>query len=275
VTDRLAAMVEEEHVGANESVFVEGDASDHFYLVRQGRLRLTRGGRLLEVIDGPRAIGILDALAQRPRSVTAVASTPLDALRVPIDPWLELTEDSFGLARMQFLGLARSVAALEQRLWESGRALARPGPRAPVTAGARLDLLDRVAALTRTRLMHRAGVRPIGDLAATCAEVELAAGERLFGPGTPRDIVVVVAGEVEARRVAPVVVWRGGPGEMVCDVVPFTEVPSTWEATALVPTRVLTFRIEDWFDVLEENFGMLRATLVALATEREHLLEMV
>ena len=66
-------------------------------------------------------------------------------------------------------------------------------------------------------------------------------------------------------------VWRGGPGQMVCGAVSLIEGSSDWGARAETRTRTLAFGVDDWFDVMEENFEMVRATLVALATEYERL----
>jgi hypothetical protein len=38
---------------------------------------------------------------------------------------------------------------------------------------------------------------------------------------------------------------------------------------AVTSTRALTFRIEDWLDLMEENFEMVRSTLGVLLTQRE------
>jgi hypothetical protein len=46
-----------------------------------------------------------------------------------------------------------------------------------------------------------------------------------------------------------------------------------WEARALTPGRALTFRVTDWFDLMEEHFDMVRSTLGALSLQREELVE--
>ena len=273
VTDRLAAILEEEEVGADDCIYAVGDSPDHFYFVRQGRIELVREGAAVEVIDGPGAFGMLDALIERPRAHSAYARVPLQLLKIRVDAWLELLEDSFELARMSVLALVRSVAALEERLWTSGRELAsrRPPPVLAAT-GARLDIVERLAILMLTPPLRGAGVQPLSDLATVSEELTFGAGERLLERGVPRDCVfVLIDGEVEASRENPRVSWRGGPGQIVCGTVSFGEKSSEWEARAVTPVRALAFRIDDWLDVMEENFEMARATLAALATEHERL----
>lgn len=271
VTDRLAALLEEEEVAAGDCVFAAGDPPDHFYFVRQGNLELVRDGQLVQNIEGPRAFGMLDALVERPRSHSAYARTTLQLLRVRMDPWLELLEDSFELARMSVQRLARNVAALEEKLWASRRP---PTPPSLVFdgGGARLDVVERLAVLMQPPPLRGAGAQPISDLATLCEEVCFAPEERLFerGASEPRTFVLI-DGCVQAARDEPHVSWQGGPGQMVCGVVSLVERGLEWEARAVTRTRALAFRIDDWFDVMEENFEMVRATMASLIAEQERL----
>jgi CRP-like cAMP-binding protein len=272
VTDRLAALLVEETVPAGGCVYSAGDPPDFFYFVRTGDVSLLRAGSPVEVVQGPSAFGMLDALLERPRWHTACSTAPLELLKVPIDGWFELLEDSFELARLAVLRLARSVAALEEQSWRSGRGNLLTAPFVLETGGASLDLVDRLTVLMRTTLLRGAGTQPICDLATVCTERTLAAGERLFAYDGPGDSIFVVArGSIAASKSRPFASWVGGAGESVCGTVAFAGMTSGWEAHALTRARVLTFAVDDWLDVLEENFEMVRATLVSLATEHESL----
>jgi len=272
VMNRLSSILEEEDVAAGDCIYAAGDPPDHFYFARQGRVDLVREGRPVEVFEGPGAFGMFDAILERPHSQSAYARSPLELLRVGVDAWLELLEDSFELARMAVLRGARNVAALEERLWANGRQLPPPGPRVLGTTGARLDVVERLAVLMQTPPLRGAGAQPVSDLALLCEEVSFAAGERLFERGVaPESVFVIVDGRVDASRDNPRVAWRGGPGQVVCGVVSFAEQGTEWEAHAVTKTRTLAFGIDDWFDVMEENFEMVRATLASLATEHERL----
>jgi CRP-like cAMP-binding protein len=270
VTDRLAAIAFEEEIAAGEPIFAAGDPPDHFYVVRQGRLEVVRGGRRSEVIEAPGAFGMLDALAERPRRTSAYARTRVELLRIRMDAWIELLEDSFELARTLVRRLANSVAILEEGSWSRGRRAQSGAP--PVVESERLDIVERVAILMQTPLLRGAGVQPLSDLATASEEVWFGAGDRLFARGAaPAKVIVLIDGEVEASREAPNVIWRGTTGQIVCGVAPFSERSGAWEAHALRRSRALVLSIDDWFDVMEENFEMVRATLAALATEHERL----
>ena len=172
VTDRLAAILEEEEVAAGDCIYAAGDSPDHFYFVRQGRIELVREGAAWRSSLGPRAFGMLDALIERPRVAFCLCPVPLELLKIRVDAWLELLEDSFELARMSVLALVRSVAALEERLWTSGRELASRGPPPVLAAtGARLDIVERLAILMLTPPLRGAGVQPLSDLATVSEEL--------------------------------------------------------------------------------------------------------
>jgi CRP-like cAMP-binding protein len=272
VTDRLAALLVEETVLAGTCVYSAGEPPDFFYFVRAGDVSLLRAGSPVEVVHGPSVFGMLDAILERPRSHSAYSTAPLELLKVSIDGWLELLEDSFELARLAVLRLARSVAVLEEQSWKAGRSHLLAAPLVLETGGPSLDLVDRLTVLMRTTLLRGAGTQPICDLASVCTERALAAGERLFAYDAPADAIFVVArGSIAASRSRPLASWVGGAGESVCGTIAFAGMTSAWEAHAITRARVLTFSVDDWLDILEENFEMVRATLVSLATEHENL----
>jgi CRP-like cAMP-binding protein len=271
VTDRLTAILEEEECAPGDRVYAEGEPPDHFYMLRQGRIELLNGDRPVEVLEAPRAFGLMEALADRSRKASAIAVSPVQLLRIRADAWFELLEDSFELARMAVLALARSTGSLEERIWARKEPRAS-GPPSPDGSGECLDIVARTALLMQTPALGGVGVQPVSDLAAVAEERQLAAGECLFERGSCDRVFVIVEGRVEADRRDPHVTWQGGPGEIVCETVSFSALAASWEARATARTRVLSFGIDDWLDVLQENFEMVRATLATFARERERLL---
>jgi len=272
VTDRLTAMLEEEECAPGDRIYAEGEPPDHFYMLRQGRLEFLTKDRPVEIIEGPRAFGMIDALVGRPRTTSAVAASPVQLLRIPSEAWFELLEDCFELARTSVLALARATAAAEERVWARGVAPSTPPPP-PLDGSSRpLDIVERAALLMHTPVFRGVGVQPVSDLAAAAEEVQFAAGGLLFERGSCDRVFVIVEGRVEADRRDPPVAWKGGPGQIVCESVCFGALASSWEARAVTRTRALTFGVDDWFDVLQENFEMVRATLATFARERERLL---
>lgn len=272
MTDRLTAMLEEEECAPGESIYAEGEPADHFYVLRQGRLEFTRSDRPVEVVEAPQAFGLIDSLVERPRNTTAIAASPVQLLRIRSDAWFELLEDSFELARTSVVALARATASLEERSWARGVAGSPRPPPGELDGRGPLDIVQRAALLMHTQAFQAVGVQPVSDLAAAAEEVRFAAGEHVFERGANDRIFVIVDGYVEAERSDPRITWHGGPGQIVCDSVCFGARASTWQARATTPTRALSLGVDDWFDVLQENFEMVRATLATFARERERLL---
>jgi CRP-like cAMP-binding protein len=275
VTDRLTAILEEQVAHPGETLFSAGEAPDFYYLLREGRVQLARAGSAPWTCQGPSVFGLSDALLERPRLRTAVALTEVQAMRVQSEAWIELLEDSFALARAAVIGSIRTVAALEERLWASrGGAPLPPNPTMPCAPGCELDVIERLAILTEAPLLRGAGVMILNDLASASEIVAFEAGQTLIerGKGEGR-VHLLLEGEVQATRSAPGVVWRGGPGDVVCGTAAFGDPLLAWEAVARSAGRALTFRTADWLDVMEENFDMVRTTLGALSLDREELLE--
>jgi CRP-like cAMP-binding protein len=269
--DRLSGMIEEEEPAPGSLVYDTGQLPDHFYFLRRGRVELAREGRPTQVVEGPRALGMLDALLERPRRHSCRARGPAELAKVPMDAWLGLLEDSFPLARASVANLVDSVALLEGRR----HAAEVPAVRAPLrlaSSGAALDLVDRLALLMSVPPLRGCSVQSIGDLALASDEARFAAGAPLWTPGgSPESVVVVIEGIVEATRDRDAAIWRGGAGQVVCGIGGFGPLRATWQARAATNVRTLSFELEDWFDVMEENFDMVRTTLANLALERERL----
>ena len=272
VIDRLTAVVDEDDARRGDTLYRIGDAPDGIYFLRQGRVELVPAKGPGRITDGPSVLGMFDAVLDRPRTRRAMALTDLQLLRVPVEAWIELLEDSFQLARLSVTSLARSVAQLEERAWaQSPPAPRRPAVPAP-TSASRLGRLERLVVLVDTPLLRGAGVQTLSDLAGVSEEASFEAGDDLFVAGARRDRVhIIVTGEVEAQRESPRVEWRGGPGEIVCDAASLGETEVAWGARAVTRVRTLAFRFDDWLDLMEEHFEMVRSTLGALALQCERL----
>jgi len=278
VTDRLVSLLEEDEVRAGEMLFSTGDAPDFLYFMREGRVRLLREGGRPRELDGRHVFGLVDGLLERSRRSTATAVTNLHLMKVRIDAWLELLDDSFELARASVLELASGVARLEETLAATqlprGRVPTRaPVPAAPPVSGGHLNVIERLALLMEVPLLRGGGVQALSDLAVASQEVSFERGGPIFAPGIPRDrIYVVIEGEIEASRGGPDLVRVAASGEIVCGAAAFGEPARAWTARGTKAGRALTFRVDDWFDLMEEHFDMVRSALAALSATREALL---
>jgi CRP-like cAMP-binding protein len=272
VLDRLTACLEAEHVTTGQRVFAAGDSPDSFYLMRNGAVRLRQPGRPDRVLRGRCVLGMFDIFLDRPRVATATALSDGQLMKVPTDEWMELLDDSFNLARTALLHLGLEVARLEERLLARGADLP-PSPPSP--SGGWCDdasLAGRLSSLMDSPFFRSGGVQALGDLALGSEPCRFGAREAVSDHRTAGRAILVLEGIVESRRQRPELVRRDGPGELVAGAAAFTELGSAWHSIAAVDTRALSFRIEDWFDLMEEHFSLLRGALVALARRHEALL---
>jgi CRP-like cAMP-binding protein len=274
VIDRMTSIVDEEDVEAGKRLFARGEAPESIFFVRDGRLRLEREGRPSWIFEGRTVVGVFDALLDRPHERTAVAETSLHLLKLRVDHWLELLEDSFGLARSAVGNSVRTVAAIEARRWAL-----QTEPRGyvvvPVPAiEGPLSFVERLAIFADDPLMRGAGIQVLVEVADSMQEVTFAPGASVFERGHWRgESFLVLEGEVEGELRDPEIHVRFGPGSFVGGVASLGEPILAWNARARTRVRALSLRLEDWFDLMEEHFDLVRSALAQLALVRETILE--
>jgi CRP-like cAMP-binding protein len=271
--DRLTALLEDRAVAAGDVLYKAEEAADSFFFIQDGEVRMTREGKPPWTIRGRWALGALEAVLEMPRTHTATALRDFQAMRVPSAPWIELLEDSFQIARSAVLNAGRATAILEERIPELPR---RPAPWVERRGGlpVPLPLVERLALMVDVRMLGGAGVQSLVDLAASTEESSYEAGATVLHRGGARtDIFLVVEGEVLAVRQDPEVVRHYGPGDVLLGVASFGPTAPAWEARAVSRTRVLSFSVEFWFDLMGEHFDLVRSTLAALSIRRDTLIE--
>ncbi len=119
----LANRIKEVRFEAGETLWEADDASGFMYAIVGGRVRCTLpDGRWFTAGTGY-PLGNLESQCVAPRWYTAVAETPVVALRNSTDEFIDMLEDHFETAR-EFLaavagGLIRLLEAKRKALWES------------------------------------------------------------------------------------------------------------------------------------------------------------
>jgi CRP/FNR family transcriptional regulator, cyclic AMP receptor protein len=71
-----------EQFAAGDVIFAAGDPGDSFYVVREGTVTLSSGGRKLEDVGPGGIFGELGVLERAPRSATATAATDCDLVQL-------------------------------------------------------------------------------------------------------------------------------------------------------------------------------------------------
>jgi len=117
----LAHHVTEIGWRAGEQIWARDDRADHFLVLASGSVRChpPAGGSF--VCHAGNVLGIHAALSQRPRWHNTVTEQEIIALRVDIEPFIDILEDHFDLA-LDFLALlATDLMALEVAAPENGK----------------------------------------------------------------------------------------------------------------------------------------------------------
>ncbi|MBK6531418.1 MAG: cyclic nucleotide-binding domain-containing protein [Deltaproteobacteria bacterium] len=116
----LAAITAEITVDEEEQVFREGDRGDALYLVVEGTVRVTRGGRTLATMGEREVFGEMALLDPAPRSATATAATSVTLLRVAQDDFADLLQERPEVAAGVLRVLTRRLRRANERLDAAG-----------------------------------------------------------------------------------------------------------------------------------------------------------
>ncbi|HEU4534966.1 MAG TPA: cyclic nucleotide-binding domain-containing protein [Polyangiaceae bacterium] len=270
---RLADAIEELTLPDGEPLYGPGDTSEHVFVVAEGRVALVTERRRFAFGPGE-PVGMLDALRRRPRAGRAWAEGGARLLRFRVDDWLELLEDNFTHARHTVMGAARLVHELSLSTGAAGATA--PGPPAPgvsLRPAADLNDVERALALRAVPALQRASVQALMDLARLASGRALAPGDLVFEARRQRHLYVVARGLVRARRRGePPFELDFGPGSLVAGLGALAGLEEQFEARAVEPSLLVTFEREDYFDLMEDHFDVVRSALTALIEERERLL---
>jgi CRP-like cAMP-binding protein len=274
VVDRITSRLDEVDVTAGQVVFAAGSPAEFVYFMTDGRLLLTREGAAPWTYEGRWAVGMFEVVLDRLRVRTATALSDFRMMRLRADAWLDILEDSFLLGRAALERAAGTVADLADQLAVRGLV---PQPMVaclmPLPRG-KLNLIERLAVLYELVHLRGSGIQPLAELAGVAEEVTFEPGDRILEASVRKNrTFVVLRGEVEASRADPPFKRPFGPGTIVLAAASFGEGSIPWEAHAKTEVRALAVPHDDWFDLLEEHFDMLRSALGAMAIQRDRMLE--
>jgi len=270
-THRLARNMEDVHLEAGDVLYRQGDATVSHYFVVYGEIMLAAEGVPAWRLGERSLVGTMDLMLDRARTRNATATRPTHLLRMPGADWLDLLEDNFELMLRSVQGLAEGVHEVRAALGKMELPHA-PRPECVPSSTQPLGLVERVILLRGVPLFQSSEVQALLDLASHAVEVDFSPGEILTGHGEPNDAMfLTVNGAVTATTAPTIPEETFGPGMLVYGSRAATSMDLGFEARATVPTRVLRLVREDYFDAMEEHFGLARSSMKALVSEREIL----
>jgi CRP-like cAMP-binding protein len=203
-----------------------GEVPAFIYWMVEGAVRMSRTDSKGWTHRGRWVLGTFEVHLDRPSPRDAVALSDFHALKLDAGLWLDLLEDSFSLGREAVLNSAATVARLEERIPESRRSrsstVAGTGVGRPLASLRPLEIVERIAFMTDSRMLSGAGVQTLADLAAVSREITFAAGEVTLPRGVDRQYLqVVVDGAIHAEREDPLVSRDYEPADVVLGAASF------------------------------------------------------
>ena len=114
--DALAALTVEEAHRARSYVFMEGDQSRWFYLVKSGHVKIVRHSKtgkdvVLELLGPGEVFGGVAVIEKRPYPAAAQATESTVVLKIPADPMIALAERHPAFIKEMALMIGRRLRA--------------------------------------------------------------------------------------------------------------------------------------------------------------------
>ena len=280
IAGQMASILREVVFPAGKTLYREGEAVEHLYLLLDGRVELTTADEDPWVMTPGAGFGILDAELGRRYSRDARAITDARTLVARIEDWLDLFEDNAELIPKRIEMLAAGVR-------DYGRRVDPPGgfpppeiipPRAssmPLSADGdarELNPFERLVALRDCPMLERAPTQALIQLARVATPRIFRVGETLVSEGQSQEaLFVVVSGTLIARGGEPEVHAAFGPSDLAGGYLGLGQ--GGWPVTLEAATDgcLLAINYVDLYDVVEDHFQAGRSILAYLAGERVRL----
>ncbi len=271
VSRQLASRLVSNQLRKGDLLFERGEPAGEIHMVVDGDIIMEAPGEEPWHFSEGALIGVMDSVLQRAHVRTARAATKTQVVSMGFDEYSDILEDNFAFAKTtlesalvathdQALALAPDLVFSEEDL--GGTKSDWPG---------NLNTIERILAFRLIRTFSNGPVQPLVDLAKLARQVEYKKGEFLERRGEPvHRLTLLLAGEIEARRVEPEVqaVFRCGS---VAGGLQMLGTPrSEYDLQALTDVSVLEITKEEFFDVLEDQFSLAGQVFgwVALDNER-------
>jgi CRP-like cAMP-binding protein len=267
----ISKQIKDRFVPEGDVLFAAGSPTNEIFFIFKGEVELRAEGHEPWRLTPPSVIGAIDALYERPHARTAVAATDIHLLALSTEEWFDTIEENFEVARDNLTRVTDGLARIELGLSPDGGFPEPADEAAEPTLG--LNLVERMLLVRRSLAFSSATVQAIARVAQVADELELAEGQILHQPGKQTDSFYVVAsGVVEITHEDPAVRARFGPGEVVFGAGGVGLRVPQFTSKALAPTVLLAVRREDFFDIMEDHFDVMRAVMKGVSYERERVL---
>ncbi|PYQ22388.1 MAG: hypothetical protein DMF81_12315 [Acidobacteria bacterium] len=253
----------------------EGEPISALHVLLDGKVHLSRRGRVLGHVTADGAVGGAAMLARDSDGLQAVAETDTLALELEADAVLEIFEDHFPILHHALRENCRTLIDLMGRLPGELYAQAFPPTAAAAGPASDLDLVDRIVFLRQVSPFNRSSVNALAQLSRGLAEASFPAGTPLWEEGdSSGSVLLVVRGTAAGNARDGAARWNAGPGAAMGAVESMAERPRWYSVTAATPLTALHGPMEALIDVFEDNFEMAMDYLAVIARWQIRVLEM-
>lgn len=87
---KISKISERVKFNANDEVMKEGGVCDSIYIIKEGALKVVKGGKLLITLDAGSPVGEVSFIDKGPRSATVIAEEDSVLIKIPVDSLNEL-----------------------------------------------------------------------------------------------------------------------------------------------------------------------------------------
>jgi CRP-like cAMP-binding protein len=268
----LAAHTTPVRIPGGVELATEGQPVDELYVVIEGELATSRGGKQLGVFGPRSAVGALAAFAHDMYGYRCIATRETVALAMRAEEVLEVFEDHFEMLLTVLRAVARE--SIETRLALPGAGFSDE-IRTDVARPARpLDLVERLLCLRESFSLGLTHLDALAEIARTSREVRYPAGRQLWRVGDRSEhMVILVSGVVGGQT--PNARFRFGPRDILGSLDMVAAVPRWYDAVVQEDVVALSHdaevMIDLWEDHTELGFGLLQLLAAMLLSLRERL----
>jgi CRP-like cAMP-binding protein len=260
----VAEQISERFFSKGSVLLREGEPPAALYFPVEGRVHLTRSGRVLGHAGPGLAVAPFHVLARDEQGVGAVAETDTVALELAADTLVEIFDDNFAILHHIIREVSRQIIEQVAKV-PAAVALLGAQVQGPPTPAGELDFVERIFFLRRSPVYASASISALAQLSRGLTEVRLGAGTRLWGEGEATGWSAhIVSGTVHCTS------SRGhdftaGPGVPLGTLDAVGQVPRWFDAVTETPVVVLQGSMQTLVDVFEDNFTMAMDYLAVMS----------
>ncbi len=268
----IAHHTRERFFPAGTVLLDESEPVESIFVVVEGRVELRAGGQLVAVHERGLGIGSVRALGRGQRGLRAVALADTLTLELTAHALFDILEDHFGILTRFMRRFAVDLIAELRRHRRDRWVPPSPPEDLHGFRGRRLDLVERILFIRRSRAFAESSMDAIAMMAKLLEQVEFPAGATIWREGARADgLLLVVSGTVAVRHARGAATIRYTPTGILGGVDVLAERARWGTATAETAVvglwaerEVLVDLFEDDFELAMNFLAMMARTLVEL-----------